>query len=110
MTGYTIFMKKAALLFMCILCAICCFSCKEASEEASDVNTDTASEDSTSVSAENKDISKNEETDSMTTSDKSLKILFIGNSYTYYNDMPQIFEKLVTENTSFWYPKYIFIR
>lgn len=98
MTGYTIFMKKAALLFMCILCAICCFACKEASDEKAEVNTETASEDSTSVSAENKDISKNEETDSMTTSDKSLKILFIGNSYTYYNDMPQIFEKLATEN------------
>lgn len=27
-----------------------------------------------------------------------MNVLFIGNSYTYYNDMPQIFEKLAIEN------------
>ena len=27
-----------------------------------------------------------------------MKILFIGNSYTYYNDMPKIFENLANEN------------
>lgn len=29
---------------------------------------------------------------------KSMNILFIGNSYTYYNDLPAIFEKLANEN------------
>lgn len=27
-----------------------------------------------------------------------MNILFIGNSYTYYNDMPKIFENLAIEN------------
>ena len=27
-----------------------------------------------------------------------MKVLFIGNSYTYYNDMPDLFEKLAKEN------------
>ena len=27
-----------------------------------------------------------------------MKILFIGNSYTYYNHMPEIFERLAREN------------
>ena len=27
-----------------------------------------------------------------------MKILFIGNSYTYYNDMPKMFEKIATDN------------
>ena len=94
--------RVIAIVLALIILLACLTGCKSPDENGAD-NSSAATEADTGLNtdgtAEGSDITEPAATEARNeNSDKDIRVLFIGNSLTYYNDMPELLEKLAVSN------------